>query len=72
MPDREVSVAEDVVFLGDMGVHSLGVGSRGRRLHVADVQSVSLRERCAHACELLSRSERDSDAGDPELTEGSR
>ena len=30
MPVLAVSVAKDVLFLGDMGVHSLGEGSRIR------------------------------------------
>ena len=76
-----MSVTEDVVFLGDFGVHSLGDGSRIRISQAADDEVVSWR-----ACELFSRSERDSDARgrrsvqienslrsiaeDPELTEG--
>ena len=36
MLGRVVSVTEDVVFLADVGVHSLGDGSRNRILQAAD------------------------------------
>ena len=87
MLGRAVSVTEDVVFLGDRGVHSLGDGSRVRIPQAADDGIVSWRERRVHTCELPSRSERDSHARghmsvpvenswkpiaeDPELTGGS-
>ena len=49
MPGRAVSVTEGVVFLGDVGVHSLGDGSRIRILQAADDEIVSWRERRFHA-----------------------
>ena len=61
MPVRAVSVAEDVVFLGDMGVHSLGGGSRVRISRAEDNEMVSWQERLVHARDF-SRSEQDSDA----------
>ena len=48
--------------MGDVGAHFLSDGSRVRISQVADDKIVSWRERCVHACELFSRSERDSDA----------
>ena len=59
---RAVLDTEDVVFLGDMGVHSLGNRSRIRISQAADDEIVSWRKPRVHACELFSRSERDSDA----------
>ena len=57
-----VSVAEDVVFLGDMGVHSLGDGSRICMSLTADDEIVSWQGRLVHARALFSCSERDSEA----------
>ena len=54
------SVAEDVLF-GNMGVHSLGDGSRVRISLATDDEVVSWQERFVHARGLFSRSERGSE-----------
>ena len=59
---RAVSVAEDFVFFGDIGVHSLGDGSRIRISLAANDEMVSWQERLVHARDLFFRSERGSDA----------
>ena len=63
--DGQFVSLRNVVFLSDMGVHSLGYKSRIRIAKAADDKTVSRRERRVHACDLFSRSERDSDARGP-------
>ena len=63
--DEQFVFLRNVVFLSDMGVHSLGYKSRNRIAKAADDETVSRRERRVHACELFSRSEGDSDARGP-------
>ena len=51
---RTIFVLQVDASLGDIGVHSRGDGLRVRFLQVADDESVSWRERRAHAHEFLS------------------
>ena len=55
-------VAENDVFLGDMGVHARADGFRVCISQVANEEIVSCRERRLHVYEVFSRTERNSDA----------
>ena len=57
---RAVFVAEGVVLLGDMVVHSLGDGTQVRISPAPDDEMVSGQERFVHTRELFSRSGRGS------------
>ena len=61
-PVQALSVAKDVVFPGDMGVHSLGDGSRVRISLAADDPMVSWHEQLVYARGLFSCSGRGSEA----------